>query len=80
MRRKEKAETKAIERLTRAASGSTAAAEAKKIEDSTGGSGFISVMLAHNYDPDKHNPTGWLMSEKLDGVRCFWDGATMYTR
>ena len=86
MRRKEKAETKAIERLTRAASGSTAAAEAKKIanapEDSSsgGGSGFISVMLAHNYDPDKHNPTGWLMSEKLDGVRCFWDGATMYTR
>ena len=37
-------------------------------------------MLAHNYDPDKHNPTGWLMSEKLDGVRCYWDGDTMYTR
>lgn len=45
-----------------------------------GGSGYIPVMLAHNYDPDKHDPTGWLMSEKLDGVRCYWDGANMYTR
>ena len=37
-------------------------------------------MLAHNYDPDKHDPTGWLMSEKLDGVRCYWSGSKMYTR
>ena len=37
-------------------------------------------MLAHNYDPEKHDPTGWLMSEKLDGVRCYWDGSNMYTR
>ena len=44
------------------------------------GSGCISVMLAHNYDPDKHNVTGWLMSEKLDGVRCYWNGTNMYTR
>ena len=81
VRRKEKAETKAVERLTRQSSGATAAAEAKKANTaSEGGSGCISVMLAHNYDPDKHNPTGWLMSEKLDGVRCYWDGATMYTR
>ena len=43
-------------------------------------SGSISVMLAHNYDPEKHDPTGWLMSEKLDGVRCYWNGTTMYTR
>ena len=44
------------------------------------GTGCISVMLAHNYDPAKHDPTGWLMSEKLDGVRCYWNGKTMYTR
>ena len=44
------------------------------------GSGCISVMLAHNYDPEKHDPAGWLMSEKLDGVRCYWNGTTMYTR
>ena len=44
------------------------------------GTGCISVMLAQNYDPEKHDPTGWLMSEKLDGVRCYWNGSTMYTR
>ena len=33
-----------------------------------------SVMLAHNYDPFKHNVIGWYMSQKLDGVRCLWDG------
>lgn len=37
-------------------------------------------MLAHNYDPAKHDPTGWLMSEKLDGVRCYWNGSNMYSR
>ena len=37
-------------------------------------------MLAQTYDPDRHDPTGWLMSEKLDGVRCYWSGTTMYTR
>ncbi len=44
------------------------------------GCGSIEVMLAHPFDPEKHVIDGWLMSEKLDGVRCFWDGATMYTR
>ena len=38
------------------------------------------MMLAQNFDPEKHDPKGWLMSEKLDGVRCFWNGKTMYTR
>jgi DNA ligase-1 len=37
-------------------------------------------MLAYTYDPDLHDPTGWLMSEKLDGVRCYWNGKNMYTR
>ena len=56
----------------------------KLIDEAAGikasGSGCISVMLAHNYDPEKHDPTGWLMSEKLDGVRCYWNGTNMYTR
>ena len=25
-------------------------------------------------------PTGWLMSEKLNGVRCYWDGVRLFTR
>jgi DNA ligase 1 len=37
-------------------------------------------MLAHVFDPEKHNPTGWWMSEKLDGVRCYWTGSNLYSR
>ncbi len=32
------------------------------------------LMLAHDYDPDKDRIAGWFWSEKLDGMRCFWDG------
>ena len=46
----------------------------KELGKEEAGKGCIEVMLAHNYDPDKHNPKGWLMSEKLDGVRCYWNG------
>ena len=42
--------------------------------------GAIELMLAQNYNPEKHCPTGWLMSEKLDGVRCYWNGSQMYSR
>ena len=36
------------------------------------------VMLAKPYaDTD---PTGWWMSEKLDGVRAYWTGDALYTR
>ncbi len=31
------------------------------------------LMLAHRYDFN-HNVAFWLMSEKLDGMRAFWDG------
>ena len=26
------------------------------------------------------NVTGWMMSEKLDGIRGYWDGSAMYTK
>lgn len=32
------------------------------------------LMLAKVYDAEKHNIADWYASEKLDGVRCFWDG------
>jgi len=35
-------------------------------------------MLASTYDG--RNPTGWMMSEKLDGVRAIWDGETFKSR
>lgn len=32
------------------------------------------LMLAHDYDPVKHDIRGWYASIKYDGVRAFWDG------
>lgn len=32
------------------------------------------LMLAHTYKPGKHHYAGWFASEKLDGMRAFWDG------
>ena len=32
------------------------------------------LQLADTYNPDKHKIAGYLVSEKLDGTRCFWDG------
>jgi DNA ligase-1 len=32
------------------------------------------LMLAHNFDPTKHGIGGWYVSEKLDGMRAYWDG------
>lgn len=32
------------------------------------------LLLARPWDAAKVDPTGWWVSEKLDGVRAFWDG------
>jgi len=32
------------------------------------------LQLANHYKPEKSDVAGWLISEKLDGTRCFWDG------
>lgn len=42
-------------------------------------SGCIKVLLAEHYK-ENLDPVGWVMSEKLDGVRCFWTGTVMYSR
>ena len=36
------------------------------------------VMLLRVYK--KQNITGWVMSEKLDGIRAYWDGKHLYTK
>ena len=38
------------------------------------------LLLAQSYDPAVHDPTGWWMSEKLDGVRALWDGQRFLSR
>ena len=32
------------------------------------------LQLAHTYKQSKHPVHGWWSSEKLDGMRCYWDG------
>lgn len=39
----------------------------------------FAVLLAHSWD-GVENPSGWLMSEKLDGVRAYWDGKDFISR
>ncbi|XP_041376559.1 uncharacterized protein LOC121389029 [Gigantopelta aegis] len=40
----------------------------------------VSLLLAHKYDEKANDPTGWWISEKLDGVRAFWNGRCFYSR
>jgi len=37
------------------------------------------VLLAHTWEPDV-DVTGWWLSEKLDGVRAYWDGTQFLSR
>ncbi len=39
----------------------------------------LPILLAHVWS-DEHDPTGWWMSEKLDGVRAYWDGKQFLSR
>lgn len=66
--------------VTRGGSGTVRAAgsaggTAKKAEKETA----PPVLLAHKWETE-HDPTGWWMSEKLDGVRAYWDGEGFLSR
>ncbi len=37
------------------------------------------LLLAHSWQPHE-DPSGWWMSEKLDGVRAYWDGQRFVSR
>jgi DNA ligase 1 len=37
------------------------------------------ILLAHKWETD-HDPAGWWMSEKLDGIRAYWDGEAFVSR
>jgi len=34
----------------------------------------LDLQKAKTYDKDKHNISNWMMSEKLDGIRAYWNG------
>lgn len=38
------------------------------------------LQKANIYDKNKHNIQGWYMSEKLDGIRAYWNGKTLLSR
>ena len=38
------------------------------------------LLLAHSWDSTAVDPTGWFISEKLDGVRAFWNGKNFLSR
>lgn len=38
------------------------------------------ILLAHSFDDADVDPTGWWMSEKLDGVRAYWNGHDFVSR
>jgi ATP-dependent DNA ligase len=42
-------------------------------------SGF-EPLLANKWKQDSNDPTGWWMSEKLDGIRAIWDGTNLFSR
>ena len=37
------------------------------------------LLLAHSWENDIE-PSGWFLSEKLDGVRAYWDGSQFWSR
>jgi len=40
----------------------------------------MKVLLAKKYNAEKHDIAGWLVSEKLDGMRAYWTGEELVTR
>ena len=38
------------------------------------------LVLLKTYKEKSHNIDGWVMSEKLDGIRSYWDGKKLLTR
>jgi ATP-dependent DNA ligase len=38
------------------------------------------LITATEWDSASMNPTGWIMTEKFDGMRLYWDGSQFFTR
>ena len=53
---------------------------AAAVPRTTAKAGAPALLLANRWEPDVHDPTGWWMSEKLDGVRAYWDGQRFVSR
>lgn len=51
-----------------------------KAKDDDAASQEPQLLLAESWDHAQHDPSGWWMSEKLDGVRAYWDGKQFLSR
>ncbi|KAH3768865.1 hypothetical protein DPMN_170081 [Dreissena polymorpha] len=40
----------------------------------------LEVLLPNDYKDGETDPKDWWMSEKLDGVRAYWNGRCFYSR
>ena len=49
-----------------------------KAESASGTTNVPPLLLAHRWE--EQDPTGWWLSEKLDGVRAYWDGQRFLSR
>jgi len=56
-----------------------AAAAGKPAPEGAEAERALQVLLANSWEPAT-DPTGWWMSEKLDGVRAYWDGKRFLSR
>ncbi|KAJ7472296.1 DNA ligase/mRNA capping enzyme [Mycena galericulata] len=55
--------------------------EEEEEDDNSGGKKIPALLLANKWDIETGpDPTGWWISEKLDGVRTFYDGTRMVSR
>lgn len=59
--------------------GAAAAAPAKRSEKAVEPKEKPEILLAHSWD-NVQDVTGWHISEKLDGVRAYWDGKQFLSR
>jgi DNA ligase-1 len=66
-------------RILAAGGTATAAQGARTRRKSGAAASGAPVLLAERWD-GLQDPTGWWMSEKLDGVRAYWDGKTFLSR
>jgi DNA ligase-1 len=53
--------------------------DAPGAQAASGGRPAFAPLLAQDWSPGR-DPSGWLVSEKLDGVRALWDGERMFFR
>src|ERR1051326_1842637 len=50
----------------------------RRVKAAEGAEAQLPMLLAQKWEDT--DPTGWWMSEKLDGVRAFWDGKQFLSR